>query len=154
MKQPSKRLAKLAVTASVSAAATAALATPTVQPPPVDMAIEWVSYVRPAISPTSSGADAMQRLDLLGPVQTWTLRTEERRLSQALQRWCSLAGWQLVWDAERDFPIEVEVQMHGQLSSALEWVMKSLQESDYPLQAVMNAQTRVLRVRRQHAGTR
>jgi hypothetical protein len=154
MKQQRVWLLWLALTAAVSAATTAAFATTIVQPPSVDMAIEWVPYVRPVIAPASSGTDAMPLRDSLGPVQTWTLRTDERRLSQALQRWCSLAGWQLVWDAERDFPIEVDVQMQGHFSSALEWVMKSLQDSDHPLQAVMNAQTRVVRVRRLLEGGR
>jgi hypothetical protein len=84
----------------------------------------------------------------------WALNTADRRLSMALQRWSAVAGWQLVWEAERDFPIEASIELAGSLPEALEKVMNSLADSDYPLQAVMNAQTRVLRVRRQHDNPR
>lgn len=154
MKPQLVRMVCSTVTAAVSVAGPAAFASSAVQSEPVDMAIEWVTYLRPSIASTATGTEATHLRDALGPVQTWALRTHERRLSQALQRWCSLAGWQLVWDAERDFPIEVDVQLQGHLSSALEWVMKSLKDSDYPLQAVMNANTRVVRVRRQLEGGR
>lgn len=80
----------------------------------------------------------------------WVLSPSDRTLSLALQRWSAAAAWQLVWEAERDFPIEVEMQLEGHFSAVLEQVMKSLQDSDHPLQAVMNAQTRVLRIRRQY----
>lgn len=143
---------------------------------PVDMAIEWLPSSKPPIqirridgsvsqadsalsSPlkgsggTANGAPSPPSNSVHGP-QTWSLSTEDRRLSIALQRWSALAGWQMVWEAERDFPIEVNVQIHGDFSTALEKLMLSLAESDYPLQGVVNAQTRVLRVRRQHESSR
>lgn len=127
---------------------------PAAGPPAVDLAIEWVRYSRPPVPQRSGEAPAdlspaPAAGDPQDPGQTWRLRTEDRRLSMALQRWCVLAGWQLVWEAERDFPIEAGIEVQGTLASALEQVMKSLEDSDYPLQAVMNAQTRVLRMRRQ-----
>lgn len=119
----------------------------------VDLAIEWVRYNRPPAHPMAADASADHASNSLpghvGQSQAWSLRTEDRRLSMALQRWCVLAGWQLVWEAERDFAIEVGIEIQGTLASALEQAMNSLQDSDYPLQAVMNVQTRVLRVRRQ-----
>jgi hypothetical protein len=48
----------------------------------------------------------------------------------------------------------LEVRLQGALSSVLEQIMSSLQDSDYPLQAVMNPQTRVVRVRRQYEARR
>lgn len=130
---------------------------PAASPPAVDLAIEWVRQHRPPVLPLGSemaaptGADAALTAlpDHGAAPQAWSLRTDDRRLSMALQRWCVLAGWQLVWEAERDFPVEVGIEVQGSWTSALEQVMKSLQDSDYPLQAVMNPQTRVLRVRRQ-----
>ena len=134
-------------------------AAPPASPAPrMDLAIEWVNFTRqaiassPALSPGGTATEALQ--EALGPEQSWVLRTDDQRLSQALQRWCGLVGWQLVWEAERDFPVEVNIQLYDRFSSALERVMKSLQDSDYPLQAIMNAQTRVLRVRRQQESSR
>jgi hypothetical protein len=82
----------------------------------------------------------------------WQINPSDRRLSIVLQRWSAQANWQLVWEAERDFPVEVRVVLDGSFSEALKEVMKSLSDSDYPLQAVMNAKTRVLRVRHRSGG--
>jgi hypothetical protein len=150
---------------------------------PVDMAIEWLPASRPPILPLGASArqqdgpvsaQALRAQDLpapagktrggddgvvsraasASPIDTWQLTVGDRRLSMALQRWSALAGWQLVWEAERDFPMEANVQIHGTFMVALQEVMNSLADSDYPLQAVVNAQTQVLRVRRQHESTR
>lgn len=135
--------------------------------PPVDMAIEWLPTTRPTIAPLGGGvsrtlppasnataSELTEMADQVDPaaslVQVWRLGLEDRRLSIALQRWSAVAGWQLVWEAERDFPIEAHIQIRGDFSSALQEVMKSLAETDYPLQAVLNTSSRILRVRRQH----
>lgn len=117
--------------------------------PTVDMAIEWVAPTRPSIAALPTGPDLAPITADLGPEENWTLSPQDRRLSVALQRWTAQAGWQLLWEAERDFPIEIEVRLQGTLSAVLQRIMSSLQDSDYPLQAVMNSHTRVLRVIRQ-----
>ena len=121
---------------------------------PVDMAIEWVWPTRPPIQTLPTGEVTTPVPAALGPIENWTLGPQDRRLSIALQRWTAQAGWQLLWEADRDFPIELEVRLQGALSSVLEQIMSSLQDSDYPLQAVMNPQTRVVRVRRQYEARR
>lgn len=120
----------------------------------VRMAVEWLPFAQPSAGPMPR-ARAIAPLDqALGPQLDWLLSPADRRLSIALQRWSALAGWQLVWEAERDFPIEVEVRLQGAFSSVLEEVMGSLSDSDYPLRAVMNTQGRVLRIRHQYGGPR
>lgn len=122
------------------------------------MDIEWISYPQsPLPSRSVMGSEhlpAKAQDSLPEPVEPqaepkseWQISTSDRRLSIVLQRWSALAGWQLVWEAERDFPIEVRVVLNGSFSEALHEVMNSLSDSDYPLKAVMNAKTRVLRVR-------
>lgn len=74
---------------------------------------------------------------------------EDRTLYHVLSRWAGVAGWQLIWEAERDFPIESNVHLHRSFLGALEQVMDTLKDSDHPLQAIVNAQTRVVRVVRQ-----
>lgn len=140
--------------AGLSFAATAAdspAAGPSASPrPPVDMAIEWVRTTRPAVLALPTGEVVTPITTALGPIEHWVLSPQDRRLSISLQRWTAKAGWQLLWEAERDFPIEVEVRLQGALSFVLEQIMSSLQDSDYPLQAVMNPHTQVVRVRRQY----
>lgn len=116
----------------------------------VDMAITWFNPERPAILPQIGDEVGPAASDSIGPSQIWMLSPLDRTLSMALQRWSAAATWQLVWEADRDFPIEVEIQMEGHFSAVLSQIMHSLQGSDYPLQAVMNARTRVLRIQRQH----
>lgn len=120
---------------------------------PVDMSIEWLQVPRPAISREKSPA-LLQPAKPFGPQQVWMLRVADRTLSGALQRWTQSAGWQLVWEAERDFVVEVDLQFEGAFSAVLDTVMQSLADTDYPLQAVANPQVKVLRIRRQHEANR
>ena len=109
---------------------------------------------RPAQSGLSSVKEANPDLAQSGTEtkSEWQINPSDRRLSIVLQRWSAQANWQLVWEAERDFPVEVRVVLEGSFTDALKEVMKSLSDTDYPLQAVMNAKTRVLRVRHRSGG--
>ncbi len=71
---------------------------------------------------------------------------EDRTLYHGLTRWAALAGWQFIWDAERDFPIESSVHLKGSFVQALSLVLDTLQGSDYPLQAVINPRSQTVRV--------
>jgi hypothetical protein len=127
------------------------------------MDVEWINSPQSPL-PSRSGGGAPphsfrgegESPDLVEPgtetKSEWQINPSDRRLSIVLQRWSAQANWQLVWEAERDFPVEVRVVLDGSFSEALNEVMKSLSDSDYPLQAVMNAKTRVLRVRHRSGG--
>jgi hypothetical protein len=54
--------------------------------------------------------------------------------------------WQLLWEADRDFPILANVFLKGSFESAILSVMQSLSDSDYPLQAIINMDTQVIRI--------
>ncbi len=88
-----------------------------------------------------------------GGRQVWSIEQSEKRLSSALERWAQLAGWQLVWEAERDFVIESNLHLEGEFLKAVGTVMQSLGSTDYPLQAKANSATLTLRISRyQDAG--
>lgn len=88
-----------------------------------------------------------------GRRQVWSIEQSEKRLSSALERWAQLAGWQLVWEAERDFAIESNLHLEGEFLKAVGTVMQSLANTDYPLQAKANSATLTLRISRyQDAG--
>ncbi len=65
-----------------------------------------------------------------------------------MQRWAAAAGWQLVWEAERDFLVDANLNVEGDFLFAVETAMRSLADTDYPLQATANKGTRVLRITR------
>ena len=127
-----------------------------------EMAMEWVKSARPVLKP---GADAVNALapssgalmtavpSISEPsrsapvvVGVWSIELSDKRLSPALQRWAGQAGWHLVWEADRDFLIDAALHVEGEFLFAIDTAMRSLAESDYPLQAIANRKTRVLRI--------
>jgi hypothetical protein len=87
--------------------------------------------------------------------QVWSLQPEDKRLSAALNRWAQQAGWQIVWEAERDFIIESSLHLSGDFLKSVSTVMQSLASTDYPLQAKVNRSTLTVRISRyQDAGNR
>jgi hypothetical protein len=87
--------------------------------------------------------------------KVWSLQPEDKRLSLALLRWAQQAGWQIVWEAERDFVIDSSLHLSGDFLKSVGTVMQSLASTDYPLQAKANRSTLTLRISRyQDAGNR
>ncbi|WP_431286864.1 toxin co-regulated pilus biosynthesis Q family protein [Roseateles chitinivorans] len=78
----------------------------------------------------------------------WSFTRADGTVHQALQRWTREAGWQLVWEVERDFPIDAEVTLRGTFLDALNQAMAALRDTDFPLQARVQADTRVVRIGR------
>ena len=68
----------------------------------------------------------------------WSLEVSDTTLSNTLSRWSRQVKWQLLWEADRDFPILANVYLKGSFESAILSVMQSLSDSDYPLQAIIN----------------
>lgn len=133
----------------------------------VAMQVEWVSAPRAVLS--VNGSNTIQRAVAATPSadpllleaklapdanQVWSIETSEKRLSSALERWAQKAGWQLVWEVDRDFVIESNLHLEGEFLKAVGTVMQSLSQTDYPLQANANSATLTLRISRyQDAGT-
>jgi hypothetical protein len=87
--------------------------------------------------------------------KVWSLGPQDKKLSLALMRWAQQAGWQIVWEADRDFTIESSLHLSGDFIKSVGAVMQSLATSDYPLQAKANRSTLTLRISRyQDAGNR
>ena len=86
--------------------------------------------------------------------EQWQVQLTDQTMSILLRRWAAQAGWQLVWEADRDYPIDSNFSLQGDFLTVLESVMRSVQRSDYPLQAVANTRTRVLRIVRYMDGQR
>lgn len=78
----------------------------------------------------------------------WAFLRADGTVHQALHRWSREAGWQLVWEVERDFPIDAEVTLRGNFLDVLNQTMAALRDTDFPLQARIHAETRVVRIGR------
>jgi predicted transcriptional regulator len=53
----------------------------------------------------------------------------------ALQRWSKESGWQLSWEAERDFAVNLEATYEGDYETSIGQLMETLGRSQYPLRA-------------------
>lgn len=80
------------------------------------------------------------------PVQKWTIQLSDKTLYRTMRRWAQEADFQLLWQIEKDYPIEANVEFNTHLRGALEQVMAGVALTDYPIQAIYNPTGRVLRV--------
>lgn len=76
----------------------------------------------------------------------WTILMADKTLYRTMRRWAQEADYQLLWQIDRDYPIEVGVAFDNTLREAVEQVMAGVALTDYPIQAVFNHSARVLRV--------
>ncbi|UXH80278.1 toxin co-regulated pilus biosynthesis Q family protein [Roseateles amylovorans] len=112
--------------------------------------VEWVRTPRARV-PASVAADGDEVLLKTLRAESsgeWTVELADQTFRQTLLRWTRIAGWQLVWEADRDFAIDAQVTLQGNFTQVLEEAMNSLRETDYPVQALINPNTRVVRVKR------
>lgn len=78
--------------------------------------------------------------------QKWAILLSDKTLYRTLRRWSQEAQYQLLWQVDRDYPIEAEIVFDNTLREAVAQVMGGVALTDYPLQAIFNPSTRVLRV--------
>lgn len=101
--------------------------------------------------PSSSGEGVVQAL----PVSSWAILMSDKTLYRALRRWSQEADYQLMWQVDRDYPIEAGVAFKNTFRGSVEQVMAGVALTDYPLQAIFNPNARILRVvRHQDDGRR
>ena len=109
------------------------------------ISLEWAKAPKPTLpQPSGSTAPVQASADEVSAI--WSLQTRDKTLYHSISRWAQSANWQLMWEAERDFPIQAQISIEGSFTAAIQMVMNSLANSDYPLQAVMNNSTRVISV--------
>lgn len=86
----------------------------------------------------------------VGPVaveQAWDIRLTDKTIFGVMKRWSKAAGWQLMWDTEKnDFPVVAEGTYKGTFDAAVFGVMQSLQQSEYPVRACMHDDNRAVRI--------
>ncbi|BEV16237.1 toxin co-regulated pilus biosynthesis Q family protein [Herbaspirillum sp. DW155] len=107
----------------------------------------WLPNGTPVTPDLSDGIS----ISALGPqpdpgVQQWQVRRADVSVRRMLQRWGHEAGWQLLWDAPRDFPIETELQLSGRIEQVVSAVVESLAVTDHPVQARINSELRIIRI--------
>jgi hypothetical protein len=77
--------------------------------------------------------------------EPYTIRADDSSLSLALRRWTADAGYQLAWEAPKDFPARETTYNTTNILDAIEGVMKDTSPSNYPLHACVY-ENKVIRV--------
>jgi len=80
------------------------------------------------------------------PGSTWLLNVNDLTLKRAMQRWAAVAGWQLVWELQADYPITAYAEVPGDFESAVGTVAQSLEHADVPVKAIFYRGNKVLRI--------
>ncbi|MBD8577565.1 toxin co-regulated pilus biosynthesis Q family protein [Pseudomonas syringae] len=78
--------------------------------------------------------------------EQWVIAASDATLRRALNKWAVKAGWQLVWEASVDVPINVTASFEGDFRTAVKRLFQSLSAADVNLNGMLYAGNRVLRV--------
>lgn len=78
--------------------------------------------------------------------EQWVIAASDTTLRRALNKWAVKAGWQLVWEASVDVPINVTASFEGDFRTAVKRLFQSLSAADVNLNGMLYAGNKVLRV--------
>lgn len=98
----------------------------------------------PPAHPASTVQTAVPALSKSRPLR-FEITNEDETLYLTLRRWTSETGHQLVWSANKDFPVKRTVYEARDITGAITQVMKDTEFSAYPLHACAYT-NRVIRV--------
>ncbi len=99
-----------------------------------------------AAAPTSAAAADTFPVPPPEVSRSWRLELADRTVKTALGRWAKEAGWQLVWEVPVDFGIDAEATVTGTFDEALHAIVRALDKSDTPIQAILYKGNKVLRI--------
>lgn len=60
----------------------------------------------------------------------WEIKLSDKTIKKSLQRWAKDAGWQLIWNANIDYPISASLAITGNFDYAINEVCKASQYTD------------------------
>lgn len=105
------------------------------------------TVVPPKVFPASPVPPVVVVKAAAKPVQDpWVVSPGDATLRRALLKWAARAGWQLVWEASVDVPLNVNASFDGDFRSAVKKLFSSLSTADVNLTGLMYSGNHVLRV--------
>ena len=110
-----------------------------------DANLEWSRSPRLPLGNNASQEPPVLEVEE-GVPQQWSVLMKDKTLYRVISRWAAQAQYQLIWQVDRDYPIESGVVFEGGFRGAVTEVMSTVALTDYPLQAIFNPSARVLRV--------
>lgn len=76
--------------------------------------------------------------------KVWTLDSKDKTVRVGMSRWAAEAGWQLVWRADYDMPIEASVSIPGTFEFAVNEICRASQYTGKQLIAEMHDKNKVI----------
>lgn len=80
------------------------------------------------------------------PAPTWEIRQQDLTIRAVFERWTRVAGWQLVWEMDVDYPVSANAVITSSFEEAVENVARSMQHVEVPPQAIFYRGNNVLRI--------
>ena len=69
------------------------------------------------------------------PEQPWNVLISDALLSKTMRRWGDRAGYQVIWDSPKDFPVMAAASFGGSFENAVNAVVDALASSEAPVEA-------------------
>jgi len=105
------------------------------------------AVVSPKVIPASPVPPVVIAKAAPKPVEApWVVSPGDATLRRALAKWSARAGWQLVWEASVDVPINVTATFTGDFRAAVKSLFQSLSAADVNLSGLLYSGNKVLRV--------
>jgi hypothetical protein len=76
----------------------------------------------------------------------WDVKPSDKSLRATLARWAEAAGWQLAWEMNVDYPVNVGASLGGSFEEAVVAIVKSMEQAETPLKVIFYKGNRVVRI--------
>lgn len=101
---------------------------------------------KPVVTVVAPVTPPIKLAPIIKPPEQWQISPGDATLRKALSKWAARAGWQLVWEASVDVPINVNATFEGDFRTAVKRLFQSLSAADVNLSGMLYAGNKVLRV--------
>lgn len=101
---------------------------------------------KPVVTVVAPVSPPIKLAPIIKPLEQWQISPGDATLRKALSKWAARAGWQLVWEASVDVPINVNATFEGDFRTAVKRLFQSLSAADVNLSGMLYAGNKVLRV--------
>lgn len=95
--------------------------------------------------PTAEGQQAIKN-DTESANTVWQIRSDDKTIKDAIVRWSTMSGWQLIWDIPYEYPVGATATFSGTFEQSLEAVMTALQSSEIQPQVRFYRGNNVVRI--------
>lgn len=99
------------------------------------------TIVAPAVHATSTPGPALTAAPVAAAaadngMRVWTISPSDRLVRHAFERWAKESDFEIIWSVPKDIVIEASAKIDGTFEIAIQTVLESISESEYPVEAI------------------